>query len=409
MENGEGMIKKYGRPALLGAMIVILSSLLINQFIEKSFKICLPNITYMSEENIWGSWGKEIVEELLPVCSFYESQIVEIHRQDRFLIKNIKPVELLTMMEVENLEDGKVYGVPAQTTITEQMAIQENVQEIQQDSLPAVQPATEVVGNAFVPHSLQKIVNMQQLSDFDTLIGQFYTVDSVAKVSGELLNASQLNEKDLRIQKNTEGPQILIYHTHSQEAFADSVPGDESTTIVGAGEHLAEILRNQYGYDVLHHKGQYDVKTRDNAYSKALPEIQKILEENPTIQVVIDLHRDGIDESAGKLVMDLDGRPTARFMFFNGVSCGKRTGNIDYLYNPNLEENLAFSFQLKKAAEEYYPGLSRKNYINAYRYNMHLCGRTTLVELGAQNNTVEEIWNACYPIAHILDMVLSGA
>ena len=243
----------------------------------------------------------------------------------------------------------------------------------------------------------------------DTLIGRFYTVDSVAKVSGEILNAEQLNEMDLRIQKSEDGPQILIYHTHSQEAFADSVPGDESTTIVGAGEHLAEILRNQYGYNVLHHKGQYDVKTRDNAYSKALPEIQKILEENPTIQVVIDLHRDGIDESAGKLVMDLDGKPTARFMFFNGVSCGKRTGNIDYLYNPNLEENMAFSFQLKKAAEEYYPGLTRKNYINAYRYNMHLCGRTTLIELGAQNNTVEEIMNACYPIAHILDMVLSGA
>jgi stage II sporulation protein P len=252
-------------------------------------------------------------------------------------------------------------------------------------------------------------VNVQELADFDALIGQFYTVDSVAKVSGEILNTQRLNEKDLRIQKNTEGPQILIYHTHSQEGFADSVPGDASTTIVGAGEHLAEILRNQYGYNVLHHKGQYDVKTRDNAYSKALPEIQKVLEENPTIQVVIDLHRDGIDESAGKLVMDLDGRPTARFMFFNGVSCGKRTGNIDYLYNPNLEENLAFSFQLKKAAEEYYPGLARKNYINAYRYNMHLCGRTTLIELGAQNNTVEEIMNACYPIAHILDMVLGGA
>ena len=83
--------------------------------------------------------------------------------------------------------------------------------------------------------------------------------------------------------------------------------------------------------------------------------------------------------------------------------------NIDYLFNPNLKENLAFSFQLKKVAEEYYPGLTRKNYINAYRYNMHLRGRTTLIELGAQNNTVEEVMNACDPIAHILYMVLSGA
>ena len=404
------MVNKYGKPALLAMAIVILSSLLINHFIEKSFKVCVPNITYMSEENVWDSWIKERIEELLPVCSFYESEKVEIHRQDRFLIKNIKPVELLTMMEVENRDEEEIYPTQPPVPSSTQMPVEESIQEVTEEALPAItQPIAEAQGNVFIPHSLQTIVNVQELAELDTLIGRFYTVDSVAKVSGEMLNAEQLNEMDLRIQKSEDGPQILIYHTHSQEAFADSVPGDESTTIVGAGEHLAEILRNQYGYNVLHHKGQYDVKTRDNAYSKALPEIQKILEENPTIQVVIDLHRDGIDESAGKLVMDLDGKPTARFMFFNGVSCGKRTGNIDYLYNPNLEENMAFSFQLKKAAEEYYPGLTRKNYINAYRYNMHLCGRTTLIELGAQNNTVEEIMNACYPIAHILDMVLSGA
>lgn len=402
------MIRKYGRPALIGVIIMIILTLFLNQWTTKALKSCLPNIAYMSEENVWSSWVEEKLETILPVYSFMTNQIVVIHRQDSFLLKKIKPVELLTMMEVENREEGEGAFEQAEPPMQTEMPVEENVQVTIQQPMD-VQTFSEVTGNVFVPHSLQKIVNVQELADFDALIGQFYTVDSVAKVSGEILNTQRLNEKDLRIQKNTEGPQILIYHTHSQEGFADSVPGDESTTIVGAGEHLAEILRNQYGYNVLHHKGQYDVKTRDNAYSKALPEIQKVLEENPTIQVVIDLHRDGIDESAGKLVMDLDGRPTARFMFFNGVSCGKRTGNIDYLYNPNLEENLAFSFQLKKAAEEYYPGLARKNYINAYRYNMHLCGRTTLIELGAQNNTVEEIMNACYPIAHILDMVLGGA
>lgn len=404
------MIKKYGRPAFVGAMIIVILTLFLNQWTEKSLKSCLPNIAYLSEKNGWSSWVEEKLQNILPVIAFMESQRVVIHRQDSFQLKNIKPVELLTMMEVENRGEEEMDSAQTQPPAQTEKPIDGNIQVAQQDPLLTDNhTVTEVVGNAFVPHTLQKIVNVQELADFDALIGQFYTVDSVAKVSGELLNAQRLNEKDLRIQKNTEGPQILIYHTHSQEVFADSVPGDESTTIVGAGEHLAEILRNQYGYNVLHHKGQYDVKTRDNAYSKALPEIQKILEENPTIQVVIDLHRDGIDESAGKLVMDLDGKPTARFMFFNGVSCGKRTGNIDYLFNPNLEENLAFSFQLKKAAEEYYPGLARKNYINAYRYNMHLCGRTTLIELGAQNNTVEEIMNACYPIAHILDMVLGGA
>ena len=73
-----------------------------------------------------------------------------------------------------------------------------------------------------------------------------------------------------------------------------------------------------------------------------------------------------------------------------------------------MQENLAFSFQMQMAALEYYPGLTRKNYLNAYRYNMHLRGKSLLVELGAQTNTVEEIKNAIGPLAHILDIVLGG-
>ena len=204
-----------------------------------------------------------------------------------------------------------------------------------------------------------------------------------------------------------EGPQILIYHTHSQEAFADSVPGDVNTGIVGVGECLTKILTEQYGYRVLHNTGQYDVETRDNAYSRALPAVEQILAENPSIQVIIDLHRDEVAEET-KLVTDIQGRPTARFMFFNGLSRTRKTGDIDYLANENQEANLAFSFQMQLKAAEYYPGLTRRIYLKGYRYNMHLRPRTLLVELGAQNNTVEEAINACDPLAHILDMVLKG-
>ena len=187
----------------------------------------------------------------------------------------------------------------------------------------------------------------------------------------------------------------------------DSVPGDKSTSVVGVGENLASILRDRYGYQVLHHTGEYDVEARDEAYSKALPAIEQLLKDNPSIQVVIDLHRDQMPDQT-RLVMDVDGKPTARFMFFNGLSRTKNIGNIPYLYNEYLEDNLAFSFQMKWKAEEYYPGLSRKIYLKGYRYNMHLKPQTLLIELGAQNNTVEEAMNACDPIAHILHLVLSG-
>ena len=189
--------------------------------------------------------------------------------------------------------------------------------------------------------------------------------------------------------------------------MADSVPGDSATSIVGVGDRLTQILTEEYGYQVLHHTEAYDADTRNDAYSRALPGVEQVLRDNPTIQVVIDLHRDEMPEGT-RLVTELDGRPTARFMFFNGLSRTKKTGNIAYLYNENLESNLAFSFQMQLKAAEYYPGLTRKIYLKGYRYNMHLRDRYLLVELGAQNNTVEEAMNACDPLAHIVDMVLSG-
>ena len=173
---------------------------------------------------------------------------------------------------------------------------------------------------------------------------------------------------------------------------------------MGAGEKLANLLQDEYGFRVLHHTGVYDVN-RDDAYNASLPNLEEILAENPTIEVVIDLHRDAVSGDR-KLVMDLQGRPTARFMFFNGLSYGRKNGEITYLENPYIQENLALSFQVQVAANEYYPGIARKIYLKAYRYNMHLRPKSMLIELGAQNNTVEEIMNACEPLAHILSIVL---
>lgn len=244
------------------------------------------------------------------------------------------------------------------------------------------------------------------LQSYEMIVKAFYAIDSTTKAGDELLHVDRLLSKDMRMQGSADEPQILIYHTHSQEAFLDSVAGDESTSIVGVGEYLASILREKYGYHVLHHTESYDKESRDYAYSNALPAIEQLLAEYPSIEVVIDLHRDAVPEDR-RLVVDIQGRPTAQFMFFNGLSRTTK-GNIEYLDNPYLEDNLAFSFQMQTACNEYYPGLARRIYLKAYRYNMHLCPKTLLIELGAQNNTVEEAMNACDPLAHVLNLVLSG-
>lgn len=244
------------------------------------------------------------------------------------------------------------------------------------------------------------------LREYEELVKAFYAIDSTTSAGSELLDTERLLTANMQMQGDSGQPQILIYHTHASEAFADSVEGDSSTTIIGAGEKLASVLRDKYGYNVIHNTEIYDAE-RDYAYSNSLPAIEQLLEDNPSIEVVIDLHRDEMPTDR-RLVIDLQGRPAAQFMFFNGLSRTRKGGAIEYLENPYLADNLAFSFQMQVASNEYYPGIARRIYLKAYRYNMHLRGKSLLIELGAQNNTVEEIMNAVEPLAHVIHLVLHG-
>ena len=248
----------------------------------------------------------------------------------------------------------------------------------------------------------------QPILSEDTLLSDYYTVDSSTSVDDTLLNLDEMLTKNLTLNEE-KGPKVLIYHTHSQEAFADSPKGDTSSTIMGMGKYLADLLNERYQIETIHHEGVYDLidgkLDRSQAYQLAEPQIQKILKENPSIEVVIDLHRDGVKEST-HLATQINGKPTAKVMFFNGLSRTRANGEISYLKNPYIKDNLAFSFQMQMKAAEKYPGFTRRIYLKAYRYNMHLMPKTLLIEAGAQTNTVEEMKNAMVVLADILDSVL---
>lgn len=274
---------------------------------------------------------------------------------------------------------------------------QETSDSAGQASLTVAPPVTAT--QKAVEYSLEK------LNDFDYLVQNFYQVDSTTTVKSDQLNVAALTGKNMKIAHDASTPQILIYHTHSLEGYADSIPGDRSTTVVGVGDYLTELLTQQYGYNVIHDTGEYDT-IRDKAYSKAAPALEQILADNPSIDVVIDLHRDGVGENT-RLVTNVNGTDMAKVMFFNGLSRTTKLGDIAYLYNPYIADNLAFSFQMQLTAAEYYPGYTRKIYLKGYRFNMHYCPKTLLVEVGAQTNTVQEAKNAMVPLADILNKVLS--
>ena len=279
-----------------------------------------------------------------------------------------------------------------------------------QTELQITAPAVEIQGNSLpeTPHPLIDL-SSEKLADYDFLLRNFYIVDENTDDKAVTLDAASFLAEDFSLKKEVKEPQILIYHSHSQETFQDSREGERADTIVGVGDYLEKILTEKYGYQVLHITEAFDMMSgeldRSKAYDYACDYVEKVLEENPSIEVVIDLHRDGIDEKR-RLVTEINGKPTAQLLFYNGLSYTKSQGKVSYLPNPYIQDNLAFSFQLEYQAALYYPTLYRGIYLAGLRYNLHLKKRALLLEAGAQTNTVQEVKNAMEPFADILNRVL---
>lgn len=255
---------------------------------------------------------------------------------------------------------------------------------------------------------------LAKMKDLQYLRSNYYIVDSRTSLLSGDIDVEQALSLDLTIEKTKKEPKILIFHTHIHEGFADSdMSKGLSEGIWGVGEELKRILEEEYGIGVIHDAGQYDMVNgkgqTTGAYERMEPPIRETLKKYPSIEVCIDLHRDGVAEGT-RLVTEIDGKQCAQVMFFNGLCRLNKNGTpqpISGLENPYLKENLAFSLQMKTAANQLYPNFTRKIYLNAYRFSLHFLPRSTLVEVGAQTNTKAEAKNAMKPLAQVLASVLT--
>ena len=363
---------------------------------HQALKIYLPGITETEGEKDGKQWLWEKIKAQLPIL---KKDAKEEERKPEIDAKTSSQImrENTEFLEAKILEENREAGPPSS-----------GYENTEDEEIPGDAPSQETVNQIRAPVT---DIPLEKFQDFDFVMRNFYTVDKTTSINSEQLNAPALLEMDMRMQGNNEQPQILIYHSHSQEEFIDSVPGDPSTTIVGVGDYLTTLLRDTYGYNVIHVTDTFDIVDgkldRDKAYTYAQERISRILEENPSVEVVIDLHRDGVSGNK-RLVTNIDGKETAKIMFFNGLSRTKQNGEISYLPNPYIQENLAFSLQMMLETKKYYPDIARTIYLRGYRYNLHLRPKALLVECGAQTNTVQEEMNAMEPLADILNKVLTG-
>ncbi len=367
-----------------------------------------PYLLYGCEENA----EKTLAEKLI----IYISDNIPFQYLGQEMKKNNDMVEVVDFKEVQEEQYKREDATDLEQKALEEAVLAENQKkeesmDVQLQEKGAESQAlsnTQEIANGFVPTKQKQAVYLPtQLQNVEFMKKNFYTEDATTMIKDEQLSYEILMGYDAVLKQGAQAPQILIYHTHSQEGYIDSDPQDAATTIMGVGEYLCAILRAEYGFNVIHHMGMYDVESRDDAYAKAAVGLEEVLAKNPSIEVIIDLHRDAVNGNR-KLVTNIQGMEMAQFMFFNGLSYTRARGELTSLPNPYIQENLAFAFQMKLTADEYYPGLTRKTYLKGYRYNLQYRPKSLLIELGAQTNTVEEAMNACRPLAHIISMVLKG-
>ena len=362
---------------------------------------------YFTEKKAQETWlelDRETLAEIGKRNGEYIRALAEAERNSEAVSQEAEVVrqEEVSPEEKEVSSEEKAVSPEEKTVSSEEEAV----------SSEEAQPANTLPQSPVIlPHPILDL-SRDKLSDYDYIMNHFYIVDENTDASAVKINAAEFLAKDFSLSHGPLEPQILIYHSHSQETFSDSRDGEEEDTIVGVGNYLTSLLTGKYGYKVIHVKEAFDMMSgeldRSKAYDYARDYVEKVLEENPSVEVVIDLHRDGIAEDR-RLVTKINGKDTAQVLFYNGLSYTTAQGQVSYLPNPYIQDNLAFSFQLEYQAALYYPTFYRGIYLAGLRYNLHLRKRALLLEAGAQTNTVQEVKNAMEPFADILNRVLKGS
>ena len=212
------------------------------------------------------------------------------------------------------------------------------------------------------------------------------------------LDSSVLSEGQVDL-KMGQGPHILIVHTHGSEAYAqydgdryeESDPyrsTDCTHNIVKVGEEMANVFRS-HGYEVLHDTNLYDYPAYNGSYDRSKAAVEEWLRQYPSIQMILDVHRDALVDREGKIykmVSQVEGQKVAQVMMVMG------SGDSGAKH-PRWKDNLAFAVRLQQDLLQEYESLARPIVLRSHRYNQQLLPGYILVEVGGHGNTLTEAVN----------------
>ena len=214
------------------------------------------------------------------------------------------------------------------------------------------------------------------------------------ELPGENEHADLIVLEDAAVQEDhtqpVERPRVLIYHTHTHEAYAQTAADpyreteswrteDQTHSVVRVGEALAALLTD-YGFDVVHDTADYEYPKLNTAYARSLDMLET--KRGETFNLCVDLHRDAWDKSMAECAC-IGSQRAAQLMMLIGNG-----GNFDI--KPDYEANLVFAARLTDRINALCDGLCRPVMVKNGRYNQHLFTPSVLIEVGHNLNTLDE-------------------
>jgi stage II sporulation protein P len=210
------------------------------------------------------------------------------------------------------------------------------------------------------------------------------------------------------------GPKVLIVHTHSSEAYTQETgweytpsdtlrTSDPARSVIRVGDEIASVLESR-GIETLHDTALNDYPSYNGAYARMQTTIEGYLARYPSIQMVIDVHRDATADAAGN--------PTGSVVTVNGEKCaqvmlvmGTDEGGLEH---PDWRENLANALKLQALLNRSYPGLCKAIDLRTERFNEHETPGSMLAEFGSTGNTLQEAIRAGHDFAEGLAALILG-
>ena len=228
------------------------------------------------------------------------------------------------------------------------------------------------------------------------------------------VDSASLLTTPLKLEK-TDGPTVLIVHTHTSEAYTPTSDSSYEATdpyrtadpdynMLRVGAEVARVLKEQ-GIETVQDLAVNDAPEYIGAYERSFDRIEAQLAEHPSIQVVLDIHRDAVENAEGEPLrtsVEIDGEACAQLMLVVGTDQGGLT-------HPNWQENLSFALKLQTLLERENPGLCRHLSLRKERFNQHFTPCSLLVEVGSSGNTLDEALVAARRLASSLAELIQAS